>query len=121
MGDIGDPGNEEFWREQVEIDRWMDAGCPDVDDWLAEHKLPPRPPPKPRARPRRKASNALPPSELVHLYTLSKAQAGVMMGVSEDWIQEHVMPYVKTIREGRLVLIDAVDLQRFIHDKAGRG
>ncbi len=111
---IGEDGGADYWREQIEIDRWMDAGCPPVDDWLAGRKSP--------ARPRRKTANALPPSELVHMQMWTTTQAGTMLGgMSEDWIEQHVLPYVKTIVAGRTTLIDADDLVRWRKEKAARG
>jgi hypothetical protein len=114
---IGDPGNEDYWREQVLLDAWFDEGCPPVDQWLADHD---QRPPK-HKRPGRKAAAALPPSELRNQLTLTKVQAGALLGgMSEDWVEKHVLPYVKTLHQSRSVLIDAADLQRWVHDNAER-
>ncbi len=110
---IGDPGNEDYWREQVRLDAWMDAGCPDVEDWLAGRTS--------SARPSRKQANSLPPSELVHLHALTKAQAGALLGgMSEDWIEKHVLPHVKIVQASRSVVIPADELKRWVDQSSSR-
>lgn len=109
----GDPGNEHYWREQAQLDAWIDAGCPDVDDWLAGRTS--------AKRPRQAAANDLPPSELRHQLAVTKAQAGALLGgKSEDWIEKHVLPHVKTVQASRSVLIPVVELKRWVDQNSSR-
>lgn len=108
----------DHWREQVLLDEWIEDGAPDVDEWLEKR---PDKPAKPQRRPARKAAASLPPSELRSQLTLSKIQAGALLGgMSEDWIEKHVLPHVKTLRASRAVLIDASDLQRWVAENSGK-
>lgn len=106
-------GDESEWAaEQARIDAWMDAGCPDVDDWLAGRTS--------AERPKHKAADELPPSELAHMHALTKVQAGKMLGgKSEDWIEKHVLPNVKTVLVSRSVLIPAAELKRWVAANTG--
>jgi hypothetical protein len=71
-------------------------------------------------RPSRRDANALPPSELRQQLLLTKAQAGALLGgMSEDWVEKHVLPHVKTLRVSRSVLIDRADLERWAQEQAG--
>jgi hypothetical protein len=96
--------DSEYWDEQVQIDRWMDAGCPDVDEWLGKAKPKPQDP-----------HEVLPISERL---TLSKREAGMLLGKSEDWIEKYVLPNVKTVQQSRSVMIPTADLQRWVHENS---
>lgn len=96
--------DSDFWAEQVQIDRWMDAGCPPVDEWLGKS-------PKPK-------TPKLQPGERL---AVSKREAGELLGgKSEDWIEKHVLPHVATVKSSRSVLIPNAELQRWVHENSGR-
>jgi hypothetical protein len=77
----------------AELQRWYEAGCPQLPD-----------PPE-----------ALPTDQLA----VTKAQAGKLLGgMSVDWIERYVLPFVKTIKPSRAVLIPVAELQRWIDENS---
>jgi integrase len=103
LGALVRKSNDEAYQEQGRIDRWMDAGCPPVEEWLnaAEPEQPAEPAPV-RAHER---------------LAVTKREAGELLGgKSEDWIEKHVLPRVQTIKSSRSVLIPAAELQRWVHE-----
>lgn len=52
--------------------------------------------------------------------TLTKPEAAAALGVSVDSLERHVLPSLKVIRRGKLVLIPVTELQRWAADNAER-
>ena len=50
--------------------------------------------------------------------TLTKAEAAACLGVSVDFFEQHVQPDLAVIRQGRLVLIPVVALERWVAEHA---
>jgi hypothetical protein len=53
-------------------------------------------------------------TSIVPRLTLSKAEAAASLGVSVDFLESHVMPDLRVIRKGRLVLIPVRELERWV-------
>jgi hypothetical protein len=52
---------------------------------------------------------------------VTKQQAADLLGgVSIDWLEKHVLPYVKTIRPSRSVLIPTSELLRWVDENAAQ-
>ena len=73
-----------------------------------------------RRRPQKKASLAgcgerePPPPRLA----LSKPEAATALGVSLDTLERHVMPELRVVRGGRLVLIPTKEIERWLERSA---
>jgi hypothetical protein len=95
------------------LNRWTDDDYPPVEGWLDLNA--------PSSVQRYGRGKPLPPSELVHLHAVTKAQAGALLGgMSEDWIEKYVLPHVKTLKPSRSVLIPAAELQKWVQENADR-
>ena len=46
--------------------------------------------------------------------SLTKAEAAVSLGVSVDFLEEHVLEHLRVVRLGRRVLIPVAELERFL-------
>lgn len=52
--------------------------------------------------------------------TLSKAEAAEALGMSTDHLERHVLPELRIVRSGRLVLIPVDELNRWVQEHAAR-
>lgn len=52
--------------------------------------------------------------------TVSKAEAAHRLGVSIDFLEEHVIPELKVIRRGRKVLVPVRELEGWVEENAAR-
>ena len=52
---------------------------------------------------------------------LRKAEAARALGVSEDYLEHHILPEVRAVRRGRVVLIAPAELERWVERNATRG
>ena len=50
---------------------------------------------------------------------LSKREAALAIGVSVDYLEEHVMPELRVVRRGRKVLVPVQELERWLDRSAG--
>jgi excisionase family DNA binding protein len=51
---------------------------------------------------------------------LSKAEAAAALGVSVDFLEQHVMPELRVVRRGRRRLIPVRELERWLDQHATR-
>jgi len=51
---------------------------------------------------------------------VTKPQAAELLSMSVDSLERYVLPHVRVIRRGRLVLIAVVELERWADDNAER-
>lgn len=51
---------------------------------------------------------------------LSKPEAAEALGVSVDTLERHVMPELRVVRRGRLVLIPVTEIERWLDRNAAR-
>jgi hypothetical protein len=51
---------------------------------------------------------------------LTKHEAALSLGMSVDSLERHVIPSVKVIRKGKLVLVPAEELRQWCRDHAER-
>jgi hypothetical protein len=49
---------------------------------------------------------------------LTKPEAAAALGISIDSLERYVIPYVKVIRKGKLVLIDVEELRRWCRENS---
>jgi excisionase family DNA binding protein len=52
--------------------------------------------------------------------TLTPAEAATALGVSRDFLDEHVMPELRVVRRGRLRLVPVSELVRWVEREAAR-
>ena len=57
-------------------------------------------------------------SESTSRITVSKAEASELLGVSIDFLEQHVLPELKVVRRGRKVLVPARELERWVEENA---
>jgi len=57
-------------------------------------------------------------SESTSRITVSKAEASELLGVSIDFLEQHVLPELKVVRRGRKVLVPAREIERWVEDNA---
>lgn len=104
----GSPADDAYWTEQAELDRWMDAGCPPPEEWLGKGSAPDE---------SKAATEDVP---IRHRLAVTKEQAGLLLGgKSVDWIEDHVLPNVKTVKPSRSVLIPTAELERWMDENSG--
>jgi excisionase family DNA binding protein len=48
----------------------------------------------------------------------TKAEAADALGVSVDYLEDHVLAHVKVVRRGRKVLIPVSELQRWLEENS---
>jgi hypothetical protein len=51
---------------------------------------------------------------------LSKLEAAQALGVSRDFLEEHVWPELRIVRRGRLSFVAVTELQRWLDKEAAR-
>ena len=69
--------------------------------------------------PRQNASS--PPARLGPRLALSPDEAAELLGVSRDYLDEHVIAELRIVRRGRRILIALAELQRWLDRSATRG
>ena len=50
----------------------------------------------------------------------SPAEAAESLGVSRDYFDEHVMPRVRVVREGRRIIVPVRELERWLDEHSAR-
>lgn len=45
-------------------------------------------------------------------------EAAEALGVSEDWLEEHVLPFIRWYREDRMKLIPVAELDRWLKENS---
>ena len=55
-----------------------------------------------------------PPTEVTLRLALSRQEAAVAIGVSVDFLDEHVMPELRVVRKGRRKIIPVRELERWL-------
>ncbi len=71
-------------------------------------------------RPRGPERHPAPPSAADRRLALSKQQAAEALGVSVDFLEDHVLPELRVVRVGRRRLIPIVELERWLERHASR-
>lgn len=102
--------------DEARTQAWIEAGAPPLAEW--DTSALPTEVVRPRRKPQRdpKAAPDAPP---LHLrVAVTKAEAGALLGKSEDWIEDHVIAEVRTIRRGAAVLILVRDLEAWAERSA---
>jgi excisionase family DNA binding protein len=51
---------------------------------------------------------------------LSPVEAADALGVSRDFLDEHVLPELRVVRRGRKVLVSVAELERWLEESAAR-
>jgi hypothetical protein len=57
---------------------------------------------------------------LVTRLALKPADAAAAIDVSRDFFDEHVLPELRVVRRGRLVLVPVIELERWLEASAAR-
>jgi excisionase family DNA binding protein len=78
--------------------------------------LPVEPPPKPR-QPRNDTTAS---TKLGPRLALSPDEAAPLLGVSRDYLDEHVIAELRIVRRGRRILIALTELERWLDQNATR-
>jgi excisionase family DNA binding protein len=60
------------------------------------------------------------PSSPTPRITYSVAEAAAALGVSDDFLRDHVLAELRVIRRGRLRLIPKAELDRWVEENAAR-
>jgi hypothetical protein len=60
------------------------------------------------------------PNASVGRLALSKAESAEALGVSVDFLEQHVMPELRVVRRGRRRLIPVRELERWLDQHASR-
>ena len=97
----------DYWEEEAELDRWMDAGSPPAHEWRGE--------PAPEV-PSRPGSVEVPERAL----TVTREVAAALLSVSTDTLDRHVIPHLRVLTVGRRQVIPVTELQAFVNDRAAR-
>jgi hypothetical protein len=61
---------------------------------------------------------ANPPAARIPRLAVSRAEAAESLGVSIDYLDEHVLPEVRIVRRGRRKLIPVYELERWLRSNA---
>jgi hypothetical protein len=94
-----------YWAETYELEEALASGEPHPDLSKPEEQPP--------------AEAAEPEVPVYRMLAVTKEQAGALLGgKSVDWIEKHVLPYVRTVRPSRSVLIPASELERWLNENA---
>ena len=111
--------DENYWREAAGIEDWIAGVDSPFADKLVERAERARPPATKLSRaPKGPAEPEVPPHERI---AVTKAGAGRLLGnKSVDWVEDHVLGEVRTIRVGATVLIRVRDLEDWADKHAAR-
>jgi hypothetical protein len=103
--------DSEYWQEEAEIQAWIEAGAPPVEEWEAEKRAE-----KPKPIPTGPTGVAVPERAL----TVSHAVAAELLSVSADTFKRHVLPHVRVVQIGRRQMIPVMELQEYVNRNAAR-
>ena len=103
--------DSEYWEEAAEIDAWIEAGAPPVEEWEAQKRGDP-----PKALPSATQDVAVPERAL----TVSREVAAALLSISADTFERHVLPELRVVQIGRRQLVPVMELQEFVNSKAAR-
>jgi len=59
-------------------------------------------------------------SRIERRLALRKSEACEALGISHDYLERHVLPSLRVVRRGRIVLIPVAELERFLDQTASR-
>jgi excisionase family DNA binding protein len=71
-------------------------------------------------QPHRRHNGAATPAKLGPRLALSPDEAAGVLGVSRDYLDEHVIGELRIVRRGRRILIALAELERWLDQAAGR-
>ncbi len=71
-------------------------------------------------RPRRRRNDSTAPGTLGPRLALSPDEAAAVLGVSRDYLDEHVINELRIVRRGRRILIALAELERWLDRSANR-
>lgn len=98
------------WRSP---DRWPRAsGAPDAPSVRSS--------PDNGQRAPAESSGVQPSTEQPTRLTLTRREAALALGVSLDFLEDHVLRELRVVRRGRLRLIPVAELERWVHANATR-
>ena len=108
-----DNDDSDFWLEQDEIERWIAAGAPPVEEWKRGNL----PAASARAAPAETTGSKTqgPPRLAVNL-----EEAASVLGCKEDFFREQVKPELKIVRRGRRQFVAVRELERWLEESAAR-
>jgi excisionase family DNA binding protein len=69
---------------------------------------------------RRRRNGSSPPAAFGPRLALSPDEAAGFLGVSRDYLDEHVVGELRIVRRGRRILIALAELERWLDQAAGR-
>jgi excisionase family DNA binding protein len=72
-------------------------------------------------KPRRRRNPNNTPATLDARLALSPDEAAVVLGVSRDYLDQHILPELRIVRRGRRILIPRSELERWLDRSAARG
>lgn len=99
--------DSDFWLEQDEVERWVEAGAPSVEEWKNGTPATARPPAaKPAPSPPRLAVNL--------------EEAASVLGCKEDFFREQVKPELKIVRRGGRQFVAIRELERWLEESGAR-
>jgi len=113
--------DHDYWREEARIQEWIEAGAPTaMQMWEELQSRGDAPSVQPDGE--ANASATAPEVPTHAMLAVTRRQAGALLGgKSEDWIDQYVIPAVKTVRESRSVLIPTRELERWVHENSSMG
>lgn len=68
----------------------------------------------------RATGSSMPEREVVARIALSRAEAAEALGVSVEFVDEHVVTEIRVVRRGRRKLLPVRELERWIDENASR-
>jgi excisionase family DNA binding protein len=69
-------------------------------------------------KPRERRNSTAPPTKLGPRLALSPDEAASVLGVSRDYLDEHVISELRIVRRGRRILIALAELERWLDRSA---
>jgi hypothetical protein len=96
--------------EQAEIEAWIDAGCPPVEDWRAGRGS------RPAKMPTRTKPVEPPPVALA----VNQEVAAALLSCSVDHLQRHILPKLKVVQAGARMLIPVRELEDYLNRESAR-
>lgn len=70
--------------------------------------------------PRQRRNSSSPPTRLGTRLALSPDEAAAVLGVSRDYLDEHVIDELRVVRRGRRILIALAELEKWLDRSATR-